>query len=236
MIAVIALLAALLLPWLTGAHDRARRIQCVNKLKQSGLAFRIWADDNGNHYPMADPMALGGTKEFNTGADTFRHFQDMSNELSTPKILVCPADTRTAALNFFRLKNENLGYFVGLDANELNPQRFLYGDRNITGAGAPANGILKLIPGGVVTWTTAMHNHQGNLGLADGSVPQLSIAASMRRCKNPAILPTLGAFPCRNKTAYPPPEPLKNLYNLTALGVNWREREPQRLPRTIRGL
>ena len=53
--------------------------------------------------------------EFNTGADTFRHFQVMSNELSTPKILACPADTRAAANNFFRLKNQNVSYFVGLE-------------------------------------------------------------------------------------------------------------------------
>ena len=40
------------------------------------------------------------------GADTFRHFQVMSNELSTPRILVCPADDRTVAVNFARLKNK----------------------------------------------------------------------------------------------------------------------------------
>ena len=57
--------------------------------------------------------------EFNTGADTFRHFQVMSNELSTPKILVCPADTRVAAANFVRLKNQNVSYFVGLEASDV---------------------------------------------------------------------------------------------------------------------
>ena len=183
-VAVIAILAAMLLPALAGAHDRARRIQCVNNLKQCGLAFRIWEGDNGDKYPMDVPLAKGGTKECDTGADTFRHFQVMSNELSTPKILICPADTRTAANNFTRLKNQNISYFVGLEANDMNPQMFLDGDRNITGGSEPQNGILKLVPGGPASWTAAIHNNQGNVGLADGSVQQCSNAALLNMLKN----------------------------------------------------
>jgi len=183
-IAVLAILAAMLLPALAGAHDRARRIQCVNNLKQCGLAFRIWEGDNGDKYPMDVPMAKGGTKEFTTGADTFRHFQVMSNELSTPKILVCPADTRVAAINFVHLKNENVSYFVGLEANDANPQRFLDGDRNITGESDPENGILKLVPGQRVSWTQDIHVNQGNLGLSDGSVQQYSNSGLREALKN----------------------------------------------------
>src|SRR5580658_5695752 len=102
-IAVIALLAAMLLPALAAAKRKAQRINCVNNLKQCGLAFRIWEGDNGDKMPMAVSTANGGTEEFAAGADTFRHFQVMSNELSTPKILVCPADTRSQAYNFSRL-------------------------------------------------------------------------------------------------------------------------------------
>ena len=183
-IAVLAILAAMLLPALAGAHDRARRIQCFNNLKQCGLAFRIWEGDNGDKYPMDVPAAKGGTKEFTTGADTFRHFQVMSNELSTTKILVCPADTRVAAVNFVHLKNENVSYFVGLEANDANPQRFLDGDRNITGESDPENGILKLVPGQRVSWTQEIHVNQGNLGLSDGSVQQYSNSGLREALKN----------------------------------------------------
>ncbi|MGA2853716.1 MAG: prepilin-type N-terminal cleavage/methylation domain-containing protein [Verrucomicrobiota bacterium] len=173
-IAVIAILAAMMLPALARAKGKAQRINCVNNLKQIGLAYRIWEGDNGGKYPMDVPVAKGGTKEFITGADTFRHFQVISNELSTPRILVCPADTRTAAANFVRLKNQNVSYFVGLDANDAYPRRFLSGDRNITGPAAPESGILKLVPGGPVSWTAEIHVNQGNLGLTDGSVWQYS--------------------------------------------------------------
>ena len=131
-IAVIAILAAMLLPALAAAKKKAQRINCVNNLKQCGLAFRIWEGDNGDKYPMDVPAARGGTKEFDTGAGTFRHFQVMSNELSTPRILICPADTRVVAANFIRLKNQNVSYFVGLEASDEFPRRFVDGDRNIT--------------------------------------------------------------------------------------------------------
>jgi prepilin-type processing-associated H-X9-DG protein len=183
-VAVLAILAAMLLPALASAKKKSSKIGCVNNLKQCGLAFRIWEGDNGDKLPMDVPLAKGGTKEFDTGADTFRHFQVMSNELSTPKILICPADTRTVAYNFARLKNQNVSYFVGLEANDANPQRFLDGDRNITGGSEPENGILKLVPGGPIGWTTAIHNNQGNLGLADGSVQQYSSSALRQALKS----------------------------------------------------
>ena len=173
-IAVLAILAAMLLPALAAAKRKAQRINCVNSLKQCGLAFRIWEGDNGDKYPMAVSTDKGGTMEFTDGASTFRHFQVMSNELSTPKILICPADTRAAANYFVRLKNQNVSYFIGLDANDEFPQRFLDGDRNLTADTEPENGILKLVPGQRVNWTSSMHVNQGNLGLTDGSVQQLS--------------------------------------------------------------
>ena len=173
-IAVIAILAALLLPALAAAKRKAQRINCVNNLKQCGIAFRIWEGDQDDRFPMGISTNRGGTKEFDTGADTFRHFQVMSNELNAPKILICPADTRVAAVNFVRLKNENVSYFVGLEAKDEFPQRFLDGDRNITGESDPENGILKLVPGQRVSWTQDIHVNQGNVGLSDGSVQQYS--------------------------------------------------------------
>src|ERR1700744_3966822 len=141
-IAIIAILAAMLLPALAAAKRKAQRISCVNNLKQCGLAFRIWEGDHDDKMPMEISSDKGGTKDFDSGADTFRHFQVASNELSTPKILVCPTDTRQAGANFVSFGNRNLSYFMGLDADESHPQRLLDGDRNLRGETEPQNGVL----------------------------------------------------------------------------------------------
>src|SRR5213080_506004 len=93
-IAIIAILAAMLLPALARAKARAQRINCTNNMKQMGLAFKTWALDNGDRFPMLVPSSDGGPYHQSlligtTGAGyMFEVFQVMSNELSTPKLLV----------------------------------------------------------------------------------------------------------------------------------------------------
>jgi prepilin-type N-terminal cleavage/methylation domain-containing protein len=50
-IAIIAILASMLLPALARAKETARRINCVNNLKQLSLAVTMYADDNSGYYP-----------------------------------------------------------------------------------------------------------------------------------------------------------------------------------------
>lgn len=72
---VIAVLAALLLPALSRAQDRARRIACLNNLKQLGLGSAMYASDHEGHLSGAtwrEPMA-GQVRGLRT---TDRHVAD----------------------------------------------------------------------------------------------------------------------------------------------------------------
>ena len=100
----------------------------------------------------------------------------MSNELSTPKTLICPADVRQPAKDFgSTFCNSNISYFVGVDADQSHPQMILSGDDNFEIAGIPVkSGLLELSTNAPVAWTAARHKFVGNIGLADGSVQQVT--------------------------------------------------------------
>jgi prepilin-type N-terminal cleavage/methylation domain-containing protein len=163
-IAIIAILAAMLLPALAAAKKKAQKINCVNNLKQVGLAFRIWSGDNSDKTPMAVTYTSGGAMEYvqtsstttSQGFNPIAPFMVMSNELSTPKVTYCPSDSyqSTAPTNFnsyYDGRNGTAGlgaqtangwcsYFVnGAVANDSDPQVILDGDRNIGNQTATAN-------------------------------------------------------------------------------------------------
>jgi len=114
-IAIIAILAAMLLPALAAAKRKAQRINCVNNIKEDGLAFKIWEGDNNNQFPMAVAASSGGSKDYCfqggatptdnlVGGGAVTTFCVMSNTLSTPKVLACPSDAKvtTPATNFVK--------------------------------------------------------------------------------------------------------------------------------------
>jgi hypothetical protein len=116
----------------------------------------------------------GGTLELvSTPYSAFHHFQALSNELSTPKILLCPQDKQKRAVtNFARFGNKNLSYFVNLDAIQTNGVMILAGERWIDSGRKATNGVLTLTRLSSPYWT--FERRQGVVGLADGSVSQWS--------------------------------------------------------------
>lgn len=114
--------------------ESAIRISCVSNLKQIGLAFREWSLDNDDRFPCNVSTNAGGAMEFSAvGRDGFdrnaaRHFQVLSNELNTPKILVCPEDkARKPAADFVNLQAGNVTYQLrsGTNVSEANPREVL---------------------------------------------------------------------------------------------------------------
>ena len=175
-IAVLVLLAALLLPALTAGRSKKLRIDCASNLKQVGLAFRLWAGDNNDGFPMRVSVTNGGAMEFALSGNVLPIFQVMSNGLNTPRLLVCPADKgRVAAKNWSELRGGNISYFISLGADETTPQMLLSGDSNLEVDGKPVGpGILNLSSTTAVGWTAARHNRCGNVALGDGSVQQFT--------------------------------------------------------------
>ena len=179
-IAIIGILAALLLPAVTRSQMRAKRITCVNALGQMGLAFHVFMHDHAGKFPMQVPMSEGGSQEFAlngyaVGGEfyfSYRHFQVLSNELATPKLLVCPADSRPPAANFSALQNANLSYFIGVDAEYDKPGSILSGDRNIANVPPSNPTIVHGGTGNRLRWTEELHELKGNVLFSDAHVEE----------------------------------------------------------------
>lgn len=170
-IAIIAILAGMLLPALAKAKAKANRIACVNNLKNVGLACRIFATDNNGRFPWDVPVAEGGAADYvaATGGTNFPGgpnapvnitanpawaiFAVLSNELSTPKIILCPSDSKKRPASTWRAMlasngtavtdpNKSVSYYVGLTASEEQPQSILSGDRNLTNGVVGSNPLV----------------------------------------------------------------------------------------------
>lgn len=165
----------------------SQQIGCLNNLKQVGLAYRMWGGDNGERFPAQVSTKDGGTLELVTNGFAFPDFVVMSNELGTPKIVFCPDDKeRSCAPDFGRLTSDaNVSYFTAPGADGTIPDMWLSGDRNVaTNNVALAAGLITFPTNRVMSWTSKIHNHKGNLVMTDGSVQQLSDARLQQSATN----------------------------------------------------
>ncbi len=114
-IAIIAILAAMLLPALASAKAKAQRAQCMSQMRQLGLGFTLFCNDNSDMFPPAGFQYTGGQISWdcwinsyiggNATSDSMTQgiffasddAEGMSEAASfgfavAPKILTCPAD------------------------------------------------------------------------------------------------------------------------------------------------
>ena len=102
-----------------------RPLRCSFNLKQIGVTYRIWAEDNGGYNRLLRakrwPLADGKTclTNANQGANCWKNYAAMTNNLGQdPRLLLCPADERIAATNFstdFK-DNTHLSYTLSASA------------------------------------------------------------------------------------------------------------------------
>jgi prepilin-type N-terminal cleavage/methylation domain-containing protein/prepilin-type processing-associated H-X9-DG protein len=181
-IAIIGILAALLLPVLSKAKARARRIECVSDLKEIGLASHVFANDHGGRYATQVSTNDGGSFEYVTAGYqivnhpfyfSFQHFRPLAGSLVTPKILACPSDLqRWSATNFNQFDNWNLSYEIGLVADPNNPSAILACDRCLPTS--PLRGYISIlhIPAVFPCPWDGLHNCLGNILFSDGHVDE----------------------------------------------------------------
>ena len=201
-IAIIALLAALLLPAISKAGMRGKRAGCMNNLKQIGIAFHTFAHDHGDKFPMQVSTNAGGSMEFVSAAQRlganfflgYRHLQVLSNELLDPKLVICPADRRAPAQSFSLLQNENVSYFVAATAEFGQSDSIVAGDRNITGASLSGGPVLQIGSNNIPAWTSELHEGHGHILFGDARVELFNnsgLQMAMDGSKATVYLPSL---------------------------------------------
>lgn len=187
-LAIVFVIAVMILPMIAKRHRKASRVSCTNNLKQIGLAFRIWAGDNNDKFPMQVLVTSGGAMEFAQAGSAYGIFLVMSNELNTPKLLICPYETNqkrdyatvfspplfgsnSSSLVRVMSPSNNISYFVGLDATEGRANQIIAGDDHFQINGKTPNpGLWLVSSNSPIRWRNERHEKSGNIAFADGSV------------------------------------------------------------------
>jgi len=89
---LIAVVALTILPAMRKAKAKSPRINCVNRLRQIGIAYRLFAMDHDGQFPFEVSPHEGGSRGLVGGA--WLHFRPASNELASPRMLVCPSESK----------------------------------------------------------------------------------------------------------------------------------------------
>lgn len=161
-------------------RGEANQARCRWNLKETGLAFRQFASDNGDRLPMRVSERLGGAREAATAGDVAGVFKSVADYLTVPEHVICPGDNRSAAATVTQVTTDELSYFVNTTADRSNPGAVLLGDRDVVAADSNRHaenwlkGVQEVTRAtGKLTWSGVLHRESGHAAQVDGAVVQL---------------------------------------------------------------
>jgi hypothetical protein len=173
---------------------------CLSNLKQVAIGFRLYANDHNGQYPFAS----------NGVHQAWEYFNATGSEINNPKILLCPSDVGRprdpdgppddfAATEYSfqdpKYQNRALSYFYGVDAVEIEPSRFLAGDRNIRGGAIIGPALLSFTTVHKPFWDDSIHSATGHVVFADGSARRLTTSTLREVIKDTGTLTNRFAMP-----------------------------------------
>lgn len=113
-VVVIATLMALLFPVISKANESGKRATCMNNLRQIYLALQMYADDNGEVFPLLDPPdwvanGCGSSRNY----ENYYHFYALYPKyIDDLKTFACPADEDGDEIDRAGRINWSYYYFV----------------------------------------------------------------------------------------------------------------------------
>lgn len=119
-VAIIAILAAMLLPALSQAREKARATVCLNNLKQLGLAFIMYLDNHDEYFPIQ-----GDSSDFSS---IWAKTLVKENLITDGNIFICPT--------FFPITKKAYPYFAfttDLNCDDFNWAYVHYGYNTLLG-------------------------------------------------------------------------------------------------------
>jgi len=165
-IAIIGILAAMLLPALNQAREKARRANCLSNLKQIGLGIAMYADSYNGRMPLSSVTQNPLCSSFNL----------LSNVVTSAKIFACPSDSAAKPQIGYGLTNSSGPFCVSYTYSaglfwEDQPDSIIALDRMGNNVSSQSYTIGQRWQGSGINTPIAPHKDQGgNVLFNDGHV------------------------------------------------------------------